>query len=203
MSIKSKKIEIKEFIGANLWKVIIEQWIKNNVAYIKATNSKDCIYWHNEYANVASLLGAIWQIGGVGTVEFETIKNIKGKEKEGRIDLYFKKDNIQYLCEAKFLRQKDITLEKIDAVFKSALEDSNISSRANPNIENIMSLLFIVPIGEQDLVKIFNSLENTLDIYVELEISEQMTYKNKINDINTYNRVNLIGKYRTNRECSK
>jgi len=186
-------IEVKGFEHIKQWEKIIDQWIDNNLVYIQQTKKTDCIYWHNERANVGTLLGAIWQLGGAGTVEFEAEKkkkNDKG-EYEGQIDLYFILDDIEYIVEAKFLRGKDVTNGNIETEIKDALKDSKSSSTQN-NVENTMSLVFIVPIAEVDIKAIYKKMypNKQLNIFAKLQVDEKIEYKE-----NTYNTVYLLGKY--------
>lgn len=181
----------KDFKHASLWEKIIDQWIDNNLVYIEQMDAKDCIYWHNERANVGALLGAIWQVGGVGTIEYEASKDDNGKLKEGQIDLYFKLDGYEYLAEAKFLRDEKINEANIKSKLKKALENVLSSSKRN-NVQNTISLVFIVPVCEQKNVeliceKFYQSKQ--LDILVEVQVDRELKYNE-----NSYNTFYLLGK---------
>jgi len=196
-------IEVKGFEHIKQWEKIIDQWIDNNLAYIQQTKKTDCIYWHNERANVGTLLGAIWQLGGAGTIEFEAEKKKKNDEGEyeGQIDLYFILDEIEYIVEAKFLRCIDITNCDIKTKMDKASADSKSSSTHN-NVENTMSFVFIVPIAEVDIEAICKKLYSNeeLNIFVKLQVDEKLQYNE-----NTYNTVYLLGKYckKGDAECKK
>jgi hypothetical protein len=194
-------VNVKGFEHTALWEKIIDQWIKNNLAYIQQTNARDCIYWHNERANVGALLGAIWQVGGVGTIEFEAIKDAPEKsegKKEGQIDLYFKLNDIEYFVEAKFLRDEKITNPNVEGKMGEALGD--ILKLFNHNtIEHTMSLVFIVPKDGKNIESICKKLypNEELNIFVKLQVDEKLKYNE-----NTYRTVYLLGKYcRKGEQC--
>ena len=192
-----KIIKIEKFEHTELWEQIIDQWIDNNLQYMKKVDN-DCIYWHNERANVGALLVAIWQIGGVGTIEFEAIKKIqrneKIQEKEGQIDLYFQSnDGVEFFVEAKFLRDKQDKSIKSSDIRQSmtiALKDSEASSAFNA-VKNNMSLVFIASTEKQaqEIELICNDTYEEIKGNVKLK-TDDVSYNGV-----AYNTVYLLGKY--------
>ena len=140
-----KNIDIKDNIkNKDKWQQILKQWIDNNKKYYEKLEKNDVIFWHKEEANNSALLVAIWQMGGIATLEY-AIKKQDTKE-GGYADIFCKIDDISYIIECKYKRQDekddDIKLENLMKKAKTDCEKINLSDE---KIDEKMAIVFITP----------------------------------------------------------
>ncbi len=117
---------------------ILKKWISINKEYIEQHESKDCLHWYNERANISAFAGAVWKSGGFALEEYSTKKGAEENRANGRVDLYFSNDTDEAIAEAKmewlyFGKKTRLALkEKIDRVTEKAKTDIINSLHANP-----------------------------------------------------------------------
>jgi len=117
---------------------ILKKWISINKEYIEQYESKDCLHWYNERANISAFAGAVWKSGGFALEEYSTKKGAGENIANGRVDLYFSNDTDQAIAEAKmawlyFGKKTRLALkERIDRVTEKAKTDIINSLHANP-----------------------------------------------------------------------
>jgi hypothetical protein len=85
-------------------KPLLESWIKTNIQLVHHWQP-DVPWWYNERASISVLAGAAWKIGGLAFEEYREDKR-SGRKRHptspGRIDLYLKLKQKQFIAEAKF-----------------------------------------------------------------------------------------------------
>lgn len=178
-------IQIKDFSGSGVWYKIIQQWIENNTQYLEETNFEDSIYWHNEMANVSCMVGAIWKIGGVAVSEITVTKGNKCKD-SNRADLYFSVDGLQFISEAKYIREESIKSDKIEQELEKAIRECK--SIQNSLITNKMALVFYVPKNECSINT--DNIDCDIKVSFKIKAEKKLQYKD-----GTYNSLYLFGKY--------
>lgn len=142
---------------------IIEQWGLLHKEFTEQKQYKDCLYWYNERANVSAFSGAVWRSGGVALEEYSSQKGNIDNTVNGRVDLYFSKQNNIAIAEAKmewlyFGEQAKSDLgEKINSVAGKAKDD--IEHSLGPSAYHLgIGLSFIAPYwrknydGSQDML---------------------------------------------------
>lgn len=151
---------------------ILDQWVRLHEEYINENKSTDCLYWYNERANVSAFAGAVWKSGGFALEEYSSLKGSEEDRANGRVDLYFSKNNHKAIAEAKmeWLYFSDRTRlglqEKIDRVTKRSNSDIVNSLQAN-SYELGLGLSFITTYWRKDYKseKSMNSLREFMKSY--------------------------------------
>ncbi|WP_345980988.1 hypothetical protein [Sulfurimonas sp. HSL3-2] len=175
-------IKLKDDLeNADLWLEIINQWIQNNKDYLEENDFKDAAYWHNEMANISCLVGAIWKIGGVAISEYSVDK--KGKtDLSNRADLYFSKNKVRYIIEAKYIRNQNIN---ITSVMDMARKECN---NIQENECKKMGMVFVSPNENQSIT--FDDFDYDINVMFKINGNKKPDYEGKV-----YNTVYLFGKY--------
>lgn len=88
--------EIKD-ARLNFLSPVIEEWGRMNKKFSEEIN--DTFFRLNERPNLGLFSSAIWMCGGVSVEEYSSRKGTK--KSSGRVDLRFKYNDIEVICEAK------------------------------------------------------------------------------------------------------
>jgi hypothetical protein len=111
---KLRKIERK------WWSAILTEWQQVHKLYYKKSKN-DKAWSYNERASISMLAAAIWQAGGIAIEEYISVKNRSGKNKNGRVDLWFKMGGFAAVVEAKQMRKSVMGFTK-----KSEMDEKNL-----------------------------------------------------------------------------
>ncbi|MDP2749745.1 MAG: hypothetical protein Q8O89_02855 [Nanoarchaeota archaeon] len=121
------------------WKLILGHYIE--------ISQEDLPYWYNERVNTGFLAVAAWKLGGIAIEEY-SVKRHHGKRKsQGRCDLWFKIDNLDFSIECKQVWPSifsDKAAKNIKRALKDASKQLSKMSRKDKGSVNV-SCCFVVP----------------------------------------------------------
>jgi len=157
-------------------KGILNEWIDANIRLVREWR-EDVPWWYNERASISVLAGAVWLKGGLAFEEFAEDKSSgqKGHPKyRGRIDLYLKVGEQQFIAEAKWcwsgaLRVNERTAGHIRQTLKRAYADIR---RCPSNGQRKLGVLFVTPyIPASEQKNVDNHIKKWLAAIREVECS--------------------------------
>jgi hypothetical protein len=128
---------------------LLNKWIKTNIELVQYWQD-DLPWWYNERASISVLAGAAWKTGGLAFEEYTADKRT-GKKRHpkysGRIDLYLKVKEEQFIAEAKYYWSgatfvSATTSEKLREKLKEACDGIRICPRAG---QRKLGILFATP----------------------------------------------------------
>lgn len=126
---------------------ILEGWVECIEKYIDVWDGDDLPYWYNERANVSILCGAAWRADVTAIEEYQSKKNDKGEDRNGRNDLYLADGKEIYIgIEAKVCYpdiHKNETM-KIDDALGAAIRDASKLKEQGRKV----AAVFIVPFSK-------------------------------------------------------
>lgn len=125
-------------------RLLLKKWHFIIKSYCECFRKLDAPYWYNERATLSTFAGAIWKAGGLALEEYQA----KKKHGLGRVDLWFRWRNKDYIGEVKqhWVRLdkkgiEDTLIDDIDKKVKNAMSDVAASTEeAYP-----LGFVFIVP----------------------------------------------------------
>ncbi len=129
---------------------IFQNWFEIHQTY--KWNNTDPLYWYNERANVGTFAGAVWRSGFHALEEYSSTKRPdedqdKNFEKLGRVDLWIYPNEMEYVIEAKQVREKvgDNFSGVINSALKKAVGDVAKSTEGGLVNVKYLGLTFIIP----------------------------------------------------------
>lgn len=183
---------------------IIEEWLKVNRDFIEQFDGNDNLYWYNERSTISSLAGAVWRCGGFAQEEYSSEKGGESNKRMGRVDLFFRFNSLDVVCEAKQLwiylpekNKKDMG-ERLTKSLDNAVKDVEDTIASVDYHDFGLAIAFVVPHSNpnndvqetrKDFLKALQSLDCTF--YATLEFSGKPMIGDSEHE---YNSVCLIGK---------
>jgi hypothetical protein len=133
----------------------LKKWVGLNETMFRYWRKDDDVpWWHNEYASLSTLSGAIWRLGGVAIEEYSDSKHrisrktgLPMESYSGRVDSYYEIDGHEFKVEAKFCyvaASKSPGSQKEDMIWYLS-EAAKDARKSDPDGQRRLAVVFATP----------------------------------------------------------